>query len=136
MDFRLPDEQVKRLIAEQVKDSLDSDILPNFSLSDIDLTSLQTYRQRFTNFNPTSPWNDDDNQSFLTKIGGYCKNRETGEQGLTKAGLLMFGQQQAISEVFPDRRDSSEADQPLLRYASYIYGVCPHSEDVRIQAYH
>ncbi len=29
-DFRLPDEQVKRLIAEQVKDSLDSDILSKF----------------------------------------------------------------------------------------------------------
>ena len=118
-DFRLPDEQVKRLIAEQVKDSLDSDILPNFSLSDLDLTSLQTYRQRFTNFNPTSPWNDDDNQSFLTKIGGYCKNRETGEQGLTKAGLLMFGQQQAISEVFPDYMldyQERESDDVAIRW--------------------
>ena len=118
-DFRLPDEQVKRLIAEQVKDSLDSDILPNFSLSDIDLTSLQTYRQRFTNFNPTSPWNDDDNQNFLTKIGGYGKNRETGEQGLTKAGLLMFGQQQAISEVFPDYMldyQERESDDVAIRW--------------------
>ena len=118
-DFRLPDEQVKRLIAEQVKDSLDSDILPNFSLSDIDLTSLQTYRQRFTNFNPTSPWNDDDNQNFLTKIGGYGKNRETGEQGLTKAGILMFGQQQAISEVFPDYMldyQERESDDVAIRW--------------------
>ena len=118
-DFRLPDEQVKRLIAEQVKDSLDSDILPNFSLSDIDLTSLQTYRQRFTNFNPTSPWNDDDNQNFLTKIGGYGKNRDTGEQGLTKAGLLMFGQQQAISEVFPDYMldyQERESDDVAIRW--------------------
>ena len=122
-DFRLPDEQVKRLIAEQVKDSLDSDILPNFSLSDLDLTSLQAYRQRYTNFNPTSPWNDDDNQSFLTKIGGYGKNRETGEQGLTKAGLLMFGHQEAIYEIFPEYMldyQERESDDDTVRWIDRI----------------
>ena len=97
--------------------------MPNFSLSDLDLTSLQAYRQRYTNFNPTSPWNDDDNQSFLTKIGGYGKNRETGEQGLTKAGLLMFGHQEAIYEIFPEYMldyQERESDDDTVRWIDRI----------------
>ena len=55
----------------------------------------------------------------MTKIGGYGKNRQTGEQGLTKAGLLMFGQQQAISEVFPDYMldyQERESDDVAIRW--------------------
>lgn len=122
-DFKLTDERVKQLISEQIKDSFDGDVLPHFSLSDLDLESLQVYRQRFINFNPTSPWNDIDNQSFLTRIGGYAKNRETGEQGLTKAGLLMFGQQQAIYEVFPDYMldyQERESDDMSIRWVDRL----------------
>lgn len=36
--------------------------------------------------------------TFLKKLGGYRKDRKTGVEGQTLAGLLMFGTGQAIRE--------------------------------------
>lgn len=53
-----------------------------------------------------------DDKSFLEKLGGYSKDRKTGVEGLTLAGLLMFGTGQAIRErfdnVFMDYRNESQ----------------------------
>lgn len=43
-------------------------------------------------------WNALDDKFFLEKLGGYRKDRKTGVEGLTLAGLLMFGTGQAIRE--------------------------------------
>ena len=57
-------------------------------------------------------WNALDDKSFLEKLGGYRKDRKTGVEGLTLAGLLMFGTGQAIRErfdnVFMDYRNESQ----------------------------
>lgn len=100
-DQKLPEERVKRMMAEQIEDSRDNEVLPYFTLQDIDLESLRVYRQSYANLNPTHAWNELDNQSFLRMIGGWRLNRETGEQGLTVAGLLMFGMHPTIQEKFP-----------------------------------
>ncbi len=100
-DQRMSDEQVKRMLAEQLEDARDNKILPYFGMDDLDLETLQTYRQNYANLNPGAPWNELDNVSFLRRIGAYKVNRETGEQGLTAAGLLMFGRHPEIQEEFP-----------------------------------
>lgn len=100
-DRPLPDEDIKRLLAEQVEDSRDDRILRNFNLNDLDAESLRAYRQVFANRDPGHPWNTLDDQEFLRQLGGWRRDRETGEAGLTLAGLLMFGQMVAIQEVLP-----------------------------------
>ena len=100
-DQKLPDERVKRMMAEQIEDSRDNEILPYFNMQDIDLTSLRIYRQNYANLNPSHAWNELDNQSFLKMIGGWRRSRETGEEGLTVAGLLMFSVHPVIQEKFP-----------------------------------
>ena len=45
-------------------------------------------------------WNSLDDKTFLEKLGGYRKDRRTGVEGLTLAGLMMFGTGQAIREIF------------------------------------
>ena len=100
-DQKLPEERVKRMMAEQIEDSRDYEVLTYFSMQDIDFESLRIYRQNYANLNPTHAWNELDNQAFLRMIGGWRQNRETGEQGLTVAGLLMFGVHPIIQEKFP-----------------------------------
>lgn len=100
-DYVLNDEQVKRLLAEQVNDSLDTKILKGFSFADLDEGTFRSYRQIFSNREHTHPWNDQNDAEFLRLIGGWRKDRETGDEGLTLAGLLMFGKMDAIQEALP-----------------------------------
>lgn len=100
-DQRLSDEAVKRMLAEQAEDSRDTKILKGFDIEDLCEESLRTYRQVFTNRQPDHPWNALEMRPFLQRIGAWRTNRETGEQGLTAAGLLMFGYHTTIQEAFP-----------------------------------
>ncbi|MFM2448875.1 MAG: hypothetical protein RIS44_1325 [Pseudomonadota bacterium] len=101
-DRPLPDEDVKRMLAEQVEDSRDDRILPHFGFDDLDMGSFRAYRQVFANRDPGHPWNEENDQAFLRRIGGWRQDRETGDAGLTLAGLLMFGQMHVIQEVLPN----------------------------------
>lgn len=99
-DHLLDEEQVRRMLAERVEDSRDNEILTGFDLDDLDFDSFNQYRQLYANRQPDHPWNQLDAQAFLYQIGGWRKCRETERSGLTRAGLLMFGQQAAIIEAF------------------------------------
>jgi len=101
-DRPLADEDVKRMLAEQVEDSRDDHILRNFGFEDLDMGSFRAYRQVFANRDPGHPWNEENDQAFLRRIGSWRLDRETGESGLTLAGLLMFGQMHVIQEVLPN----------------------------------
>lgn len=101
-DRALPDEEVKRMLAEQMEDSRDDRILNGYDLDDLNLGTFRTYRQVFTNREPGHVWNGYDDREFLRHIGGWRKDRETGESGLTLAGLLMFGQMVTIQEELPN----------------------------------
>lgn len=80
---------------------------------DIVETKVQRkYRQIFEIRNDGHVWNVLDDKFFFEKLGGYRKDRKTGVEGLTLAGLLMFGTGQAIRErfdnVFMDYRNESQ----------------------------
>jgi ATP-dependent DNA helicase RecG len=47
-DRAVPDEEVKRMLAEQVEDSRDDRILRGYDLPDLDLGTFQAYRQVFS----------------------------------------------------------------------------------------
>ncbi len=101
-DQRVGDEEVKRMLADQAQDALDDRILPHFDLNDLDAESLAVYRRMHATLNPGHVWSGLADREFLRSIGGWRKNRETGESGLTVAGLLMFGMHPVIQEVFPN----------------------------------
>ncbi len=100
-DFRCREDEVRRMLAEQVEDERDARVLSKFDLADTDQDALTAYRNRFATMNPDHPFNSADDRGFLRSIGGWGTDRETGAQGLTFAGLLMFGRQLSIEEVFP-----------------------------------
>jgi ATP-dependent DNA helicase RecG len=101
-DCSLPDEEVKRMLAEQVEDSRDDRILRGYGFDDLSVDTFRSYRQVFANREPNHPWNALPDDEFLRQVGGWRRDRETGESGLTQAGLLMFGQMTAIQEELPN----------------------------------
>lgn len=101
-DQKLSDEAVKRLLAEQMEDSRDGGILPpGFTMYDLCQESIRAYRQTHQNLKPGHPWGNLDDSAFLAKIGAWRQDRMSGEEGMTRAGLLMFGTHPVIQEAFP-----------------------------------
>ena len=87
-DYRCDREEVARMLADQAQEPADSRILPHFTVTDLDDTTLRQYRNRFSARNPNHVWLNEDTQGFLQKLGGWRKDRTSGEEGLTVAGLL------------------------------------------------
>ena len=100
-DYKCKKECVKRFLAEQIEDSRDNKILKNFGFDDIEINTFYAYRNIFKSHKPDHPFNASNDIEFLRSIGGYRTDRETGEAGLTLAGLLMFGKQISIEEILP-----------------------------------
>lgn len=89
----------------------DGRILKNFSWEDIDRPSLNQYRLLFSVARPSRPWLSLPDEELMRKLGGYRKDRETGEEGFTVAGLLMFGKfdsirdENCVPRFFPDYKE-------------------------------
>lgn len=95
------EETVKRMLAEQVEDERDARILPGFGMADIDGESLRIYRQMLKDERPGHPYLEQNDFDFLVSLRGWRRDRQTGQEGLTLAGLLMFGTWAAIQEAAP-----------------------------------
>lgn len=101
-DQEMSDEEVKILLAEQSQESLDYRILPRFGMDDLSIPTLQAYRQTHATLNPGHHWTELNNLEFLKEVRAWNNDRETDEEGLTVAGLLMFGKFQSIQDEFPN----------------------------------
>lgn len=50
--------------------------------------------------NPNNDWNELDDKEFLRRIGGWGRDREKSIEGLSAAGLLVFGEEHTITDYF------------------------------------
>lgn len=111
-DYHATEHEIRGMIRDQNPEGNDNMIIEYYSMDDIDKDTLRKYRQIFEIRNEDHVWNSLDDKSFVEKIGGYRRDRRTGVEGLTLAGLLMFGTGAAICErfdnVFMDYRNESQ----------------------------
>jgi predicted HTH transcriptional regulator len=101
-DYHCDEETVKRMLADQVEEARDSKLLEQFDFTDLNLPTLDAYRNAFKSVKPDHPWADLEIKEFLRNVGGWTKNRETKREGLTLAGLLMFGNLRSIMDAVPN----------------------------------
>ena len=100
-DYKVDIETVRRMIAESVENVRDERILTGYGLNDVNAESLAAYRNDMKGTTPNHPFLAYDDVEFLQKIGGWGTDRQTGNTGLTLAGLLMFGNLHAILDAVP-----------------------------------
>lgn len=121
------DMTVKRMLAEQIHDSRDNEVLSEHYTfqDDIDLDSLKVYRNLLSANNPQHPYLACEPFELFKIVGGWRKDRETGKEGITLAGVLMFGQWDAIIAAAPnymvDYQERPEAKTELR----WVDRVCP-----------
>jgi len=122
-DYHCTEQEVSRMLSDRAEEPADSRILEYFTLDDIDRSSLQQYRQRFASHKPNHPWLSEDDRELLKKLGGWRRDRKSGMEGLTVAGLLMFGKDEAIRESMPqyhvDYREKLSED-PEIRWTDRL----------------
>lgn len=127
-DYKCDANEVRRMVADSdVYQSRDSRILEGFTIeADIDIETLRQYRNRFNVSHISHPWSDMDDKDFLTQLGGYRANRKSKTEGLTLAGMLMFGKHRSITDndccpaYFPDYRVYADSD-PNARWSDRVY---------------
>ncbi len=93
---------MRRMLAEQQEQSRDEQILKGFSLDDLDKEGVQIYRHLLSAHKNSHPWLGLNDQDFLTCLGCWRHDRETHDEGLTLAGLLMFGHHRPIHDALPN----------------------------------
>ncbi len=110
-DYHATEHEIRGMIRDQNPDGNDGMILEYYTMDDIDKETLRRYRQIFEIRNEGHVWNALDDKSFLEKLGGYRKDRRESREGLTLAGLMMFGDGLAIRDefdnIFMDYRNES-----------------------------
>lgn len=100
-DYRCRRDEVEQMIADAVADARDSDILDDFTINDLDPDSLRAFRNDFAASKPRHPYLTFDVKDLLEHLGGWKVDRKTKREGLTLAGLLMFGKWKSIREALP-----------------------------------
>jgi len=116
-DYHASEDEVNAMLRDQKSEGNDGIVLEHYDMEDVDPETLSRYRTMFQNNNPDHVWNQEDNKQFLTMLGGYKKDRSKEIEGLTIAGLLMFGKGISIRERFSnlmmDYRDESNATDDM-----------------------
>jgi len=124
-DYRCTDVEVRRMFSDQAEEPADSRIMPGFSVDDLHLDSLRQYRNRFSSRAPAHPWLAKDDVALLEQLGAWRRDRSDGVEGITLAGLLMFGKTEAIqaAEAVPgfhvDYRERLSED-PATRWTDRV----------------
>lgn len=112
-DYKCSLEEIRRMYADSdIDHPKDSRILEGFSIEeDIDKDSLNQYRNLLHSVKEGHPWLALDDRDLLIKLGGYRRDRKDNIEGLTLAGLLMFGKYDSIHDpnacpaYFPDYKE-------------------------------
>jgi len=127
-DYKCTEKEVQRMFADaDTSYPVDSRILTNYTMDDIDVVSVRQYRQLFSLAKPDHPWLAETDFELIRKLGGYRKDRSTGKEGFTLAGMLMFGKSSSITDneccpnFFPDYQEIL-TDDPNERWSNRI---CP-----------
>lgn len=103
-DYHCTEDVIKMLVRDAFPDGNDRMFLENYTMDDIDLHTLEAYRNHFSSRYPEHVFNKLDHKEFLRQLGGYTLDRKSGKEGLTMAGLLMFGKGLPVRERFDNLR--------------------------------
>jgi ATP-dependent DNA helicase RecG len=124
-DYHCSEDEVRRMLADQSDEPADSRIVAHFTADDLHSDTLKQYRNRFASRDPAHPWLSEDTLGFLRKLGAWRLDRPSGQEGITVAGLLMFGSDDALRDktVLPgymiDFRERLSED-PAVRWTDRV----------------
>lgn len=112
-DYHCTESEVRAMLRDQTRRTMDMKVLEKMKISDLDQESIRNYRSWFDSRHEDHPWSKYDDEQFLERVGAASDDTEDGKVHPTCAGLLMFGQEFRITREYPayflDYRDHADA---------------------------
>ncbi|MCB1715073.1 MAG: putative DNA binding domain-containing protein [Candidatus Competibacteraceae bacterium] len=122
-DYRCSEPEIRQMLRDAGDEPQDLRILEGFGWDDLDSEAIKAYRNRFSSRTPNHPFLALDHIGLLQRLGGWSRDRSTGKEGLTLAGLLMFGRERSLLDELPhyhlDYQEQLSAD-PEVRWTYRI----------------
>lgn len=122
-DYHCAEAEVRQMLRDASAEPQDGMVLEGFGLEDLDAESLKAYRNRFASHEPDHPFLALDDRALIERLGGWRRERVGGREGLTLAGLLMFGSERSLLDALPhhhlDYQEQLSAD-PEQRWSHRI----------------
>lgn len=99
-DVQLDKEELKYLMTSS-HDDIDSELLNNFDENDLNLDTIEHYKQLLIELTGRTKYNSISLRDFLIEIGVFKKDRTDNIYKLTAGGLIFFGKYNSIISRYP-----------------------------------
>lgn len=113
-DHKITKDELSSILRD-TNHELDRELLNNFTIDDLDMTSIIKYKAILHKRAPSRQFDTQDIPTFLSNMDVFVRDRVDGKQKLTLAGLLFFGKLNSIKSYIPayhvdyfDKRGSTE----------------------------
>lgn len=102
-------EQITMLYLRKQNEYSERRVFKYISISDFSPKSIQRARLLALARTPDHPWGVMSDEELLRSAKLYRKDRRTGEEGYTLASVLLFGEEECISDVCPSYKTDAIA---------------------------
>lgn len=92
---------IESMIRDSIDEPYDTVNIENYSVEDLDIKTIQNYRNKFREVHSDHVFNNLSDEEFLIKINALRKSRRNSKIEPTVAGLLVFGKHTSIKEYLP-----------------------------------
>ena len=120
-DYHCTREEVKAMLRDQAEDTSDMKILTDFKISDLNMETVHSYRNRHNAYRSEHVWESLTDEEYLERIGAARISSDDGTLHPTAAGLLMFGEEYKILYEYPEYfLDYREMLDPSIRWTDRV----------------
>ena len=120
-DYHCSKNEVKAMLRDQTEEGADMKILENFQISDLNMESVHSYRNRHAAYRPEHVWEGLKDKEYLERIGAAKRAADSRRLHPTAAGLLMFGEEFRILYEYPEYfLDYREMLDPHIRWTDRL----------------
>ncbi|MCD8006132.1 MAG: putative DNA binding domain-containing protein [Oscillospiraceae bacterium] len=120
-DYHCSREEVLSMLRDEPQVSMDSKILEDWSIKDLNKESVQSYRNLHRSRRPGHVWEMLGDEEYLKNIGAAAESKVDGKIHPTAAGMLMFGNEYDIVREFPYYfLDYREVLDPTIRWTDRL----------------
>ncbi len=123
-DYHCSKGEVLAMVRDSAEEALDAKVLDFQSIGDLDLDAVHGYRNLHAAWKPEHVWSTLTDAEYLERIGAAGISLADNQLHPTVAGLLMFGQEHKITQVFPDYfLDYREMLDPSIRWTDRVVSI-------------